>query len=170
MSAADGDDLLGEHVERVPRDDRLLDRAGLHPLDDDGRLEQVGPVLREDPAARDGAELVARTPDALEAAATDFGDSTWIDEVDRAHVDAELERRRGDEARDLALLEQLLDLEPLLAGERAVVRAGDLDPLSSSTSSFASSFSRSAIRSASRRLLTKTIVERCCRTSSRISG
>jgi hypothetical protein len=84
------------------------------------------------------------------------------DEVDGAHVDAELERRRGDEARDLASLEELLDLDPLLARERPVVRARDL--------ALASSFSRSASRSASRRLLTKTIVERCSRTSSRSSG
>ena len=75
-------------------------------------------------------------------------------EVDRAHVDAELERRGGDEARDLARLQQLLDLDPLLARERAVVGARDLRRS-------ASSFSRSASRSARRRLLTKTIVERC---------
>ena len=36
--------------------------------------------------------------------------------------------------------------------------------------SFASSFRRSASRSASRRLLTKTIVERCARTRRKISG
>ena len=47
-------------------------------------------------------------------------------EVDRAHVDAELERRGGDEARDLALLQQLLDLDALLARQRAVVGTRDL--------------------------------------------
>ena len=47
-------------------------------------------------------------------------------EVDRAHVDAELEARGGDEARDPARLQILLDDHPLLARERAVVRAGDL--------------------------------------------
>src|SRR3954447_17381959 len=47
-------------------------------------------------------------------------------EVDGAHVDPELERRGGDQARDLAALQQLLDLEPLLARDRAVVGAGDL--------------------------------------------
>ena len=47
-------------------------------------------------------------------------------EVDGAHVDAQLERRGGDEARDLALLQQLLHLDPLLARERAVVRTRQL--------------------------------------------
>ena len=34
--------------------------------------------------------------------ATDGGASIWIDEIDRAHVDAELERRGGDQAAELA--------------------------------------------------------------------
>ena len=83
-------------------------------------------------------------------------------EVDGAHVDAELERGGRDEARQLAGLQLLLDHEPLLARQRAVVRAGDLllgelvQP------------QREPLRRA--RLLTNTIVERCSRTSSRISG
>ena len=164
LVGADRDDLLREHVERVARDHGLLDLAGEHPLGDDRRLEQVGAELREDPALRDGAELVAGAADALEPARDRLRRLDLDDEVDRAHVDAELERRGGDEARDLAALEQLLDLDPLLARERAVVRARDLASL------VASSFSRSASRSASRRLLTKTIVERCSSTSRRSSG
>ena len=44
------DQVLGEHVERVLRDHRLLDLAGAHPLGDDRALEQVGAELGEDPA------------------------------------------------------------------------------------------------------------------------
>jgi hypothetical protein len=47
-------------------------------------------------------------------------------EVDGAHVDAELERRGRDQARDAAGLQVLLDLRPLLARDRAVVRERDL--------------------------------------------
>ena len=47
-------------------------------------------------------------------------------EVDGAHVDPQLEARGRDEARDLPRLQQLLDLDPLLARERAVVGARDL--------------------------------------------
>ena len=47
-------------------------------------------------------------------------------EVDGAHVDPELERRGRDEAGDPPRLQELLDDDPLLAGERAVVRAGEL--------------------------------------------
>src|SRR3712207_7892228 len=42
-----GDDLLGEHVERVARHAGRLDGAGQHALGDDGRLEQVAAELRE---------------------------------------------------------------------------------------------------------------------------
>ena len=41
--------------------------------------------------------------------ATDGGDSTWIDQVDRAHVDAELEAGGGDHGRQPAGLQLLLD-------------------------------------------------------------
>ncbi len=49
------DELLGEHVERVLRDHRLLDRPFAHPLGDHRALEQVGAELGEDAAARDVA-------------------------------------------------------------------------------------------------------------------
>ena len=145
LVGADRDDLLREHVDRVPRDHRLLDRACLHALDDDGRLEQVGAELREDAAARDGAELVARTPHSLQPARNRLRRLDLDHEVDRAHVDPELERRRRDEARDLALLQELLDLEPLLACERAVVSAGDLDTLA-----FLDAFVRELVQPAAR--------------------
>ena len=108
-------------------------------------------------------------------------------EVDRAHVDPELQRGGGDEARQLARLQQLLDLRALLARERAVVGARDLAQrlagLAASPSQprrrlvIASAqlrrgelVQRSATRSAERRLLTNTIVELCSRTSRSSSG
>ena len=128
LLGADRDDLLGEDVERVPRDRRLLDRALAHRLRDDGALEQVGAELREDPPLRRRAELVAGPADPLEAARHRLRALDLDDEVDGAHVDPELEARRGDEAGDPAGLQVLLDQHPLLARERAVVGARDLLP------------------------------------------
>ena len=125
---ADRDDLLGEHVERVARDLRLLDLAVPHRARDDGGLEQVGPELREDAALRNGAELVAGAADALEPARDGLRRLDLDHEVDGAHVDAELERGGGDEARDPAGLQVLLDQDALLAREAAVVRPGELAP------------------------------------------
>ena len=58
--------------------------------------------------------------------ATDGGRLDLDDEVDRPHVDAELEAARGDEGRQPARLEVLLDLEPLLARDAAVMRPHEL--------------------------------------------
>ncbi len=120
------DDLLGEDVERIARDLRLLDRALFHALDDDRRLEQVGAELREDTAARHRLERVPGTPHPLEPTRDRLRRLDLDHEVDGAHVDPELERRRRDEAGDLAALQQLLDLQPLLARERPVVGAREL--------------------------------------------
>ena len=92
------DELLGEDVERVARQRRLLDRAVVHALDDDGGLEEVAAVLGEDHALARLADLVPGAADALEAARDGGGALDLDHEVDGAHVDAELEAatsRRG---------------------------------------------------------------------------
>ena len=122
----DRDDLLREHVEGVSGNRRLLDRALAHRPRDDGALEQVGAELREDATLRDGAELVSGSADALQAARDRLRALDLDHEVDRTHVDPELEARGGDEAGDLPRLQELLDLDPLLAGERAMMRSRDL--------------------------------------------
>ena len=126
LVGADRDDLLREDVERVPRDARLLDLALAHRPRDDGGLEKVRPELREDPPLRDGVQLVPGSPDPLEAARDRLRALDLDHEVDGTHVDAELERRRRDEARNLPGFQQLLDDDALLARERAVVRAREL--------------------------------------------
>jgi hypothetical protein len=45
--------------------------------------------------------------------ATDGGASIWNDEIDRAHVDAQLQRRGGDQRAQGAGFEQIFDLDPL---------------------------------------------------------
>ena len=72
------------------------------------------------------ADAVAGAADALQPARDRLRRLDLEHEVDGAHVDAELERRGRDQARQLAGLELLLDDQPLLARERAVVGAGDL--------------------------------------------
>ena len=108
--------------------DRRLDLGLAHPPGDDRALEQVGAELGEDPPAADVADGVPGAADPLQAAGHRLGRLDLDDEVDGAHVDAELEAGGGHQARQLAGLEHLLDDRALLAGERAVVRAGDLLP------------------------------------------
>ena len=123
---ADGDQLLGQDVERVARDAGLLDLPGQHPLDHDGRLDQVAAVLREDLADAALANGVAGATDALHARGDRRRCLDLDHQVDGAHVDPQLEARRGDQRRQLALLELLLDLESLLPGDGAVMGADQL--------------------------------------------
>ena len=115
VARGDRDDLLGEYVQRVARHHRRLDASLAHELDDDGALEQVGAELGEDAALARVAHRVPGAPDALQPAGDRLGRLDLQHEVDRAHVDAELERRRRDQARQLAGLEHLLDHGALLA-------------------------------------------------------
>ena len=68
------------------------DRAVAHPPDDDRAFEQVAPELGEDAARRRRADLVACAADALKARRHRLRRLDLDDEVDRAHVDAELQR------------------------------------------------------------------------------
>ena len=72
------------------------------------------------------ADLVAGPADPLQAAGDARRALDLDDEVDRAHVDAELEAGRRDERREAAGLELLLDREALLAGDAAVVGPDEL--------------------------------------------
>ena len=126
VDRARGDDLLREHVERVARVAHLLDEALAHAPHDDRGLEQVAAVLREDLAGARLADLVPGPADALDATRDRTGRLDEHDEVDGAHVDAELEAGRGDDAAQPALLQLGLDLHALLARQRPVVRAHEL--------------------------------------------
>jgi len=85
-------DLLRKHVERPPRHHGRLDASLQHPLDDSGGLEQVTAKLRDHDAARDLADRVARTSDALDARGDAWRRLDLQHQIDRAHVDAELQR------------------------------------------------------------------------------
>ena len=117
-----GDDLLQQHVERVAQVAGRLDVAVDHPPGDDRGLDQVAAVLREDRPAGRLADRVTGAPDPLQAAAHRARRLDLDDEVDRAHVDAELQRRRGDDGPQFAALEAILDDDALLARQRTVVR------------------------------------------------
>ncbi len=121
-----GNDLLCQHVQRAAGHAGVLDLALQHPPGDDRGLEQVAAKLGEEPARRGLADVVAGTSDPLQAGGDRFGRLDLHHQIDRAHVDTQLERRGGDQRRQPPGLEQILDLEPLLAGQRAVVRPGDV--------------------------------------------
>ena len=118
--------MLGEHVERVARDHRLLDVAVAHPLRDHRALHQVAAELRENAPDRDRIQGVTGAADPLQAARDRLRRLDLDHQVDRAHVDPQLERGGGHQARELPRLQELLDDLPLLVGQRAVMRSRNL--------------------------------------------
>ncbi len=94
----------------------------MHAVHHDGRLEQIAPVLREDLADRWSADLVPRPPDPLQSARHGAGGLDLDDEIDRTHVDPELERAGRHQPAEASGLEVVLDLEPPLTAQRPVVR------------------------------------------------
>ena len=119
-----GDHLLGEDVERVAEEAGGFDVAFVHGLRNGCAGDEVCSVLGEDDACGRRSDLMACATDALHAAGDRRRRLDLDDEVDCAHVDAELEGRCADESLELACLEELLDLGALRGGERAVVSAG----------------------------------------------
>ena len=69
---------------------------------------------------------MAGAPDPLHAARDGRRRLDLDHQIDRAHVDAELERARGDKGGQSARLQVVLDAETLLASDRAVVRVYQL--------------------------------------------
>ncbi len=118
-----GDHLLRENVQRIPRVARAFDARLVHGARDCRARDEVAAKLRDDDAAAGFADGVARSADALHAARHRRRRLDLDDEIDRAHVDAELERRSRDEAANLARLQAIFDLYPLRPRQRAVVRA-----------------------------------------------
>ncbi len=98
-------DLLGQHVEGVAWVAGLFDGPVVHPAHHHGALHEVPAELGEDLADARGADLVAGTPDPLQAAGDRPRGLDLHDEVDRAHVDAELQGGGGDDAAQPARLE-----------------------------------------------------------------
>ena len=96
---------------------------------------------------------VAGSSDALHAAGDRRRRLDLDDEIDGPHVDAELERRRGDERRDLAGFQR---------SSISIRCARAIEPWCARTSgSPASSFSAAGQPLGDRRLLTKISVDRC---------
>ena len=111
-----------EHVERVARVVGLLDQARLHALDDDRGLERGRPG-----ASGRACRGSARPPGgrrgrcAAGPVATAPGDSTWMTRSTAPMSMPSSRLRRGDETLEPTGLELVLDLQPPLARQRAVV-------------------------------------------------
>ena len=119
-----GDDLLREDVERVARiAGRLRPARRASRGSTAAHASEIAAELREDDAFADGAGLMSGAADALQAAGDRRRRLDLHDEIDGAHVDAELQRGGRDQRADAPGLQQVLDLAAGVARQRAVMRA-----------------------------------------------
>ena len=112
---------MRQHIERIAQIAAGLDLAIHHPPGDDSGFEQVAAVLGEQLAPARLADLMSGAADALQPPADRTRRLDLDHEIDCAHVDAEFEAARRNDRPQLTAFELILDDDPLLARERAVV-------------------------------------------------
>ncbi|CAJ3327660.1 Uncharacterised protein [Burkholderia pseudomallei] len=117
-----GDELLREHVERRARNAQHVEFAAPHAIEERRAFDEFVARQRKEPPLRHAADMVPGAPDALQERRDAARRAELADELDVADVDAELERGRGDEQLEFAVLQALLGVEAMFLREAAVVR------------------------------------------------
>src|SRR5262249_6418361 len=116
------DDLLREDVERLARRQHAVEASRAHGAAERRALDQLVAGGREEAPLRHRAARVARAPDPLEQGRDAARRAELTHELDGAAVDAELERGRRDEHREVPRAQPLLDPRAALLRQAAVVR------------------------------------------------
>src|SRR5205807_9434110 len=104
-------DLLRKHVERRIERDDAIELAPAHRTDERRAFDQIVARNRQQPSLRRAADRVPRAADALQERGNAVRRSDLADQIDMTDVDAELERRRGDERLQRARLQSMLRVE-----------------------------------------------------------
>ena len=121
-----GDDLLGEHVERLLGNDQAIELAAAHAVDERRGFDEIVARERKQPPLGQAVDRVAGAADPLQKTRDRARRADLADEIDLADVDAEFERGGCDQRFELAALETLLGVEPLLLGETAMMRGEEM--------------------------------------------
>ncbi len=117
-----GDNLLGEHVERLFWDRQPVELAPPHAVDEGDALEAIVERQRKEPPLRRAVDRMAGTADPLQEGRDRARRADLADELDVADVDAELERGGRDHRPQRARFQLLFGRKPPLLGEAAVMR------------------------------------------------
>ena len=116
-----GHDLLGQDIERIARISRRLDRSAMHRFGDRSTGQEIAAIFRKDDPVAHRVHLVRGPADALHAAGNRRRRLDLDHQIDRSHVDSQLQGRRGHQRRQAAGLQVVLDFDALRAGDRAVM-------------------------------------------------
>ena len=115
------DHLLGQDVQAAQRDAQMLDFTMQHRATECGRFEQVGGRLGDQPALADAVHDVPGSPDPLQTPGDVARRLDLANQVDRAHVDPQFERRGRDDRLQLTLLECFFGGPPFVEADAAMV-------------------------------------------------
>ena len=121
--AGDGEDVLGEHVERSGPEVLRVELAVVDRVERGARLEIFEAVAGHDDALARLVEPVIGAADPLQQPRAALRRAHLDDEVDVAPVDPEVEAGRGDQPAQLARAHRRLDLAPRFERQAAVVDA-----------------------------------------------
>ena len=119
--SGDGDHLLSEDIKRLGRYLDAVQLAGAHGANRRRALHELVAGERIEDALGYGAEPVAGAAHPLQQGRDQPRRPDVAHQVDVADIDAELERSRGDNDRDVAALQALLGQQARLPGQAAVV-------------------------------------------------
>ena len=120
------DDLLRDHVERPLGDDKAIELAAPHAVDQRDAFDEIVARQRNEAPLRRSADRVAGAADALEEGRDRARRADLADEIDVADVDAKCERGGRDQRFEFAAPEPLFGREPQLLRHAAVVRGDGL--------------------------------------------
>ena len=127
-----GHQLLGEHIEGSDRRLQHVEPPGPDPRQQGGALDKLVAGERVEPPGRGALELVVGPPHPLEEGADGPGGPDLAHQLDRSHVDAQLERGGGHQRPQVAGPQALLD-DAATGGRQAAVVGrhleGGVDPV-----------------------------------------
>src|SRR4029077_11927283 len=116
-----GNDLLRHDIEGALGNREPVELAAADAVEKRGAFDKLVARQREEAALRRALDGVARTADPLQKGRDRARRTDLAHEVDIADIDAELERRGGDERLQLAGFQALFGVEAALLGKAAVM-------------------------------------------------
>jgi hypothetical protein len=126
LARADRHQLLGEHVQRRAPEREPVDLGAAGRADQRRALHQLVAREGKQPPLRRGGQRVAGAAHALQRGGNGARRAEQAGEIDRAHVDAELQRGGGHYQAQLAGFQPLLGVEAARPAQARVMRGDAL--------------------------------------------
>ena len=117
-----GDQLLSQDVERRIRDLDFVENPGADGADHRGAFDQFVTRRAEEPALGQRSHPVTGAADALQGGGDGARRSDLADQVHRADIDAQFQRRSGDDRAQFAALETLLGFQAQRTRQASMMR------------------------------------------------